>query len=143
LGAGTSRVEHLLDGGKMKIAVVIARILMGLTFFVFGLNGFLQFIPAKNMPTGLALEFVTVLMQSHWVWVVSAFQLVGGILLLVNRYVPLALALLAPVIVNILTYHALLDHNGAAPGLVMAICWGILFYRYRANFTGVFVGKPI
>lgn len=127
----------------MKIAVVIARILMGLTFFVFGLNGFLQFIPVKNMPTGLAGEFLTVFLQSHWVWVVSAFQLAGGVLMLVNRYVPLALALLAPVIVNILAYYAFLDHNGAAPGLLVAICWGILFYRYRANFAGVFVQKAV
>jgi len=125
----------------MKIAAVVARILMGLVFFIFGLNGFLQFIPVKSMPTGLAGEFVTVLMQSHWVWVVSAFQLAGGILLLVNRYVPLALALLAPVIVNILTYHALLQHSGAQPGVLVTICWAILFYRYRENFSGVFVSK--
>lgn len=125
----------------MRVATAVARILMGLVFFIFGLNGFLQFIPVKSMPTGMAGEFVTVLIQSHWVWVVSAFQLVGGILLLVNRYVPLALALLAPVIVNILAYHALLDHNGAVPGLVVAICWGILFYRYRENFAGVFAAK--
>jgi putative oxidoreductase len=120
----------------MKIVVAIARILLGLVFFIFGLNGFLQFIPMKSLPPGMAGEFVTVLM-----WVVSAFQLAGGILLLVNRYVPLALAVLAPVIVNILTYHALLQHSGAQPAVLVTICWAILFYRYHANFSGLFLQR--
>jgi putative oxidoreductase len=125
----------------VKIATVIARILMGLMFVVFGLNGFLQFIPVKSMPPGLAGEFLTVLFQSHWVWVVSAFQLVGGVLLLVNRYVPLALTLLGPVLVNIISYHALLQHSGAQPAIVATICWLLLFYRYRQYFTSLFVMK--
>ena len=125
----------------MKIATVIARVLMGLMFLVFGLNGFLQFIPVKSLPPGLAGEFLTVLFQSHWVWVVSAFQVVGGVLLLVNRYVPLALAILGPVIVNIITYHALLQHSGAQPAVVATICWLFLFYRYRQYFMSLFVVK--
>lgn len=126
----------------MKIAAVITRFLMGLIFVVFGLNGFLQFIPIKSWPPGLAGEFLTVLMQSHYVWVISAVQLLGGVLLLVNRYVPLALTLLCPVIVNILSYHVLMQHSGAQPAILVAICWFILFYRYRANFTGIFAPKP-
>ena len=86
----------------MKIVALIARILLGLIFFVFGLNGFLNFIPMGPLPSGLAGEFMTVLFQSHYVLFVSAVQLAGGVLLLVNRYVPLALVLLGPVIVNIL-----------------------------------------
>ena len=125
----------------MKVVTIIARILMGLMFVVFGANGFLQFIPVKELPPGMAGQFLTIFFQSHWVWVVSAVQLVGGLLLLVNRYVPLALALLGPVIVNILTYHALLFHSGAQPAIVVTLCWLILFYRYRANFAGIFVAK--
>ena len=125
----------------MKVATVVARILMGLVFFIFGLNGFLQFIPVKGLPPGLAGEFLAVLIQSHWVWVVSLFQLVGGVLLLVNRYVPLALAFLAPVIVNIITYHVLLQHSGAQPAALVTICWVILFYRYREHFACLFVAK--
>jgi putative oxidoreductase len=125
----------------MKVVTVIARILLGLIFFVFGLNGFLQFIPVKGWPPGLAGEFLTVLMQSRWVWIVSAFQLVGGALLLVNRYVPLALTLLGPVIVNILSYHLLLQHSAAQPAIIATICWAILFYRYRQYFTSLFVQK--
>ena len=126
----------------MKIAVLIARILMGLIFVVFGLNGFLHFIPMGPMPTGLAGQFLLVFFQSHWVLFVSAVQLVGG-LLLVNRFVPLALALLGPVIVNIILYHLLLTPAGAQLAVVVTILWIFLFYSYRQYFSGIFVQKAL
>lgn len=85
----------------MKIASTIARYLAGVIFLVFGLNGFLNFIPLPP-PAGIAGQFMAALYISHYLWMIFAFQLIAGILLLVNRYVPLALAMLAPVIVNIL-----------------------------------------
>ena len=124
----------------MKIAVIVARVLMGLIFVVFGLNGFLQFLKAP-LPTGLAGEFLTVLFQSHWVLFISAVQLAGGILLLVNRYVPLALALLGPVIMNIILYHLLLNPAMAQPAMLVTVLWFFLFYVYRKNFAGLFVAK--
>ena len=127
----------------MKIVVLISRLLSGLIFFVFGLNGFLQFIPVKEMPTGLALQFFTALMLSHYVLVVAGTQLIAGILLLANRFVPLALALLGPVIVNILCYHLFLSPKGIAPAIVVAVLWFILFYRYRQYFSGLFVQKAV
>ena len=123
----------------MKIAELIARILLGLIFLVFGLNGFLKFIPMGTLPSGLAGQFLTVLIQSHYVLFVSAFQLAGGVLLLVNRYVPLALTLLGPVIVNILLYHLLMDRAGAPLAIVVAILWGFLAYHQRQSFSGLFV----
>jgi putative oxidoreductase len=125
----------------MKIAVVIARILMGVVFVFFGLNGFLQFLKAP-LPTGLAGQFLMALFQSRYVWFICAVQIVGGVLLLVNRYVPLALALLGPVIVNIILYHLLLNPAAAQLAVVVTILWFFLFYRYRANFSGLFVRKP-
>jgi hypothetical protein len=125
----------------MKIAVMIARILMGVVFVFFGLNGFLQFLKAP-LPTGLAGQFLMALFQSHYVWFICAVQIVGGVLLLVNRYVPLALALLGPVIVNIILYHLLLNPAAAQLAVVVTILWFFLFYRYRANFSGLFVQKP-
>ena|SRR3974390_3332167 len=127
----------------MKTAVLVSRLLLGLVFFVFGLNGFLQFIPVKELPTGLALQFVTALVQSHYVLVVSATQLIGGLLLLVNRYVPLALALLGPVIVNILCYHIFLAHPGMPLAALVAVFWFVLFFRYLQYFSGLFVQKAI
>ena len=124
----------------MKIAVVIARILMGVIFVFFGLNGFLQFLKAP-LPTGLAGQFLMALFQSHYVWFICAVQIVAGVLLLVNRYVPLALALLGPVIANIILYHLLLNPAAAQLAVVVTILWFFLFYRYRQNFSGLFVQK--
>jgi len=125
----------------MKIAVIIARILMGLIFVVFGANGLHPFLPMGPMPTGLAGQFFVVFFQSHWVMLVAGVQFISGLLLLVNRYVPLALALLGPVIVNIILYHALLNHAGAQLAAVVTILWFFLCYRYRASFAGLFVAK--
>jgi hypothetical protein len=124
----------------MKIAVIIARVLMGLIFVFFGLNGFFQFIKAP-MPTGLAGQLLMALFQSHYVLFICVVQIVGGLLLLMNRYVPLALTLLGPVIVNIILYHLLLNPTAAQLAVVVTICWFFLFYRYRANFAGLFVAK--
>src|ERR1700740_3795610 len=102
----------------MRIVALIARLLLGLIFFVFGLNGFLNFLNMGPMPTGLAGQFMGALFLSHYYWVVAALQIAGGLLLLVNRFVPLALVLLGPVIVNILCYHLFLNHAGVAPAIV-------------------------
>jgi hypothetical protein len=124
----------------MKVAVLMARILMGLVFVFFGLNGFLQFLKAP-LPTGLAGQFLTALFLSHYVWFVCAVQLAGGLLLLVNRYVPLALTLLGPVIVNIILYHLFLNPANAQLAVLVTILWFFLFYRYRQNFSGLFLQK--
>lgn len=125
----------------MRIAALIARILLGLMFFVFGLNGFLHFIPMGPMPTGLAGQYVTVMLQSHYLYVVAAFQVAGGALLLIGRYIPLALTLLGPVIVNILLYHLLMDLKGIPMAIIVTILWGIVFYRNRQYFSGLFTQR--
>jgi len=124
----------------VKILTLVARILLGLIFVVFGLNGFLNFRKGP-MPSGLALQFVGALIQSHYFWVVAALQIAGGALLLVNRYVPLGLVLLGPVIVNIILYHLLLNPSGAAPAIVVTILWLIVFYAHRQSFSGIFAPR--
>jgi len=84
---------------------------------------------------------VTVLLQSHYAVFVSAFQLAGGVLLLANRYLPLGLTLLGPVIVNILLYHFLLDLTGMPVAIVVLILWGILAFRNRQHFSCLFVQR--
>ena len=125
----------------MKIVILIARLLLGLVFFVFGLNGFLNFLSMGPMPTGLAGQFIGALFQSHYLWVVAGLQVAGGLLLLVNRFVPLALVLLGPVIVNILLYHLLLSPAGIALAIVVTILWFIVFYGHRQYFFGIFVQR--
>jgi len=123
----------------MRIVVLIARLLLGVIFVVFGLNGFLNFLSMGPMPTGLAGQFVGALFLSHYFWVVAALQIAGGVLLLVNRFVPLALVLLGPVIVNIICYHAFLNPSGAPLAAVVTILWLIVFYGKRQYFSGIFV----
>ena len=124
----------------MKIVTLIARILLGLIFVVFGLNGFLNFLKGP-MPSGLALQFIGALIQSHYFWVVAGLQVAGGALLLANRFVPLALVLLGPIIVNIICYHAFLNPSGAVLAAVVTVLWLIVFYGKRQNFSGIFIQR--
>src|SRR5436309_5356365 len=125
----------------MKIVTLIARLLLGLIFVVFGLNGFLNFLSMGPMPTGLAGQFIGALFLSHYYFVVAALQVVGGLLLLLNRFVPLALVLLGPVIVNIILYHLFLNPAGIGLAIVVTILWLIVFYGHRQYFAGIFVQR--
>src|ERR1700704_4018570 len=107
----------------MKITAVIARSLLGLIFLVFGLNGFLHFIPAPPPPPGTAGQVVGALFVSNYLVVVFLIQLISAVLLLSNRYVPIALTLLAPVIVNILLFHVLMAPSGLFMAIVVTVLW--------------------
>ncbi len=122
----------------MKTATLIARYLLGFMFVVFGLNGFLHFIPQPPPPAGLAMQYLTVLSASHYMVPVFLLQLMGGVLLLANRFVPIALVLLGPVIVNILLFHSLMAPSGIVPGLIALVLWLLVFYGVRSAFAGVF-----
>lgn len=125
----------------MKITASIARILLGFVFLVFGLNGFLHFIPMPP-PTGLAAQFAGVLSASGFMFVVFALQLTAAVLLLVNRYVPFALTLLGPVLVNILLFHAFMAPAGLLLPVVLAVFWSLVAYGHRAAFRGVIAAVP-
>src|SRR2546430_10076310 len=98
----------------MKIASVIARFLLSLIFLVFGLNGFLHFIPMPP-PSGTAGQFMGALFVSHYLVVVFLLQIIPAVLPLSNRYVPPALALLPPISVNILPFLLLMAPSGLRP----------------------------
>ena len=129
------RKEHV-----MRTLYAIARYLAGVIFVVFGLNGFLNFIPMPP-PGGTAGQFMGALYASHYLWVIFAFQLVAGVLLLVNRYVPLAVAVLAPVIVNILTFHALMAPSGLPLALFVALLWAVIFVDVQPAFAALFQAR--
>ena len=121
----------------MKVATIIARILLGLVFVVFGSNAFLHFIPMPPQKPSLATDFSKALMESHYIYVVGCFQVLGGLLLLIGRYVPLGLTLLGPVIVNILLFHIFLDTTGLPMAIVVAVLALFLLWRHRTNFAGL------
>ena len=124
----------------MRIAASIARVLLGLIFLVFGLNGFLHFLPLPP-PTGVALQFFGALIATHYWVVIFAIQVIGGLLLLINRYIPLALVLLGPVIVNIFFFHALMAQAGLPLAILVVILWSILAVRNKQHFAGIFVQR--
>src|ERR1041385_635223 len=124
----------------MKTASTIARYLAGVIFLVFGLNGFLNFIPMPP-PGGIAGEFMGALYASHYLWVIFAFQVIAAVLLLVNRYVPLAVAVLAPVIVNILFFQVLVAPSGLALAFFVAALWAVIFIDVRSAFAGLFQAR--
>lgn len=118
----------------MKIVVLIARVLLGLMFVFFGLNEFLNFLPAPPL-TGVPGAFLGALITSHYVYLVCAVQVLGGLLLLVNQFVPLGLALLAPVIANIVTYHLTMQRSGAQFAILATVLWAFLVWKVRAYFA--------
>ena len=121
----------------MKIATIIARVLLGVLFVVLCLNFFLNFIPLPPPPAGPARDFMMALAVSHYFYVVGALQVIGGVLLLAGRLVPLGLTLLGPVIVNILCFHIFLDPSGLPLAIVVATLSLFLLWRYRPSFAGL------
>jgi putative oxidoreductase len=120
----------------MKIAVVIARILLGLVFLVFGSNNFFHFMPNQPIP-GDAGVLADVLFRHGWFTFHGVLEVVAGVLLLIGRYVPVALVLLGPILVNILVFHLTLA-AGILPGLICTLLEVFLIYAYWPAFEGIF-----
>lgn len=124
----------------MKFVVIIARILLGLGFVVFGANILHPFLPMPPMDPNLpTTQFSMLMANSGWMKVIGLFQLVGGLLVLIGRTAPLGLTILAGLLINILCFHIFLD-NGAnlAPGIVFSVLDIFLIYAYRDHFKGIF-----
>jgi putative oxidoreductase len=121
----------------MKILTIIARILLGLIFVFFGSNGFLHFLPMPPLPQGVTGEYLHAFFASGYVYVISGFQIVGGLLLLIGRFVPLGLTILAAIIVNIWAFHLLMAPEGLPPAVVVTILELFLVWSYRDRFAGI------
>jgi putative oxidoreductase len=124
----------------MKILTHISRFLLGLIFLVFGLNGFLHFIPMPP-PSGVAAQFLGSMFVTKYLLFVFAIQLIGGVLLLINRYVPIAQTILGPIVVNILLFHGLMDPAGLGLALLVTILWGVVLVSVRSAFAGIFQAR--
>jgi uncharacterized membrane protein YphA (DoxX/SURF4 family) len=124
-----------------RYLVVIARVLLGLAFLIFGLNGFLNFMPApKEMPADI-MTVITGLMKGGYMTVVSATEILVAVLLLVNRFVPLALALLAPIVVGILTFHVAIAPATIGPGIVVLLLELFLAWSYRSAYRPMLAAR--
>jgi len=126
----------------MRIMVIIARVLLGLVFFVFGLNGFLHFMP-NPPPTPAAGEFFGALIKTGYMfYLVFTPQVLGGALLILGIAVPFALTILAPVVVNIIFFHIYLSPGLLPMALVVAAFELFLAWYYRAAFAPLFSSAP-
>ena len=126
----------------MKYAILVVRVLLGLVFVFFGSNIILHFMPMQPM-AGNAGLFMAAIGGTGYMKVVGLLQIVGGILLLVGRFVPLGLTLLGPVLFNILLFHLFLAPSGIPIALVFTLLWGFLMFVYRASFLGLFTAEPL
>ena len=124
----------------MKTASLIARLLLGLIFLVFGLNGFLHFIPAPP-PTGVAGQFTSALFATPYALTIFAVQALAGLFLLVNRYVPLALVFLAGVIYNILFFHIFMAPAGLPLAFFVIVLWIVVALRNKQHLAPIFVAR--
>ena len=121
----------------MKYAILISRILLGLAFLVAGANHIVPFMPMQTLP-GDAGVFVTILFTHKYLSVVGLMQVIGGLLLLVGRFIPLGLTLLGPIIVNIFLFTVMIQHGNPILALVLVALELFLIFVYRASFRGIF-----
>jgi hypothetical protein len=128
---------------KSKIPVTVARVLLGAPLLVFGLNGFLNFIPQPATPIAPgAAAFSGALLQTGYMMpLIGLTQLIVGALLLINRFVPLALVLLAPFIVNSISFHVFLEHSGLPPACVFLGLELFLAWTYRAAYRPLLTAR--
>ena len=123
----------------------LARILMGLAFVIFGLNGFLQFIPPPKtaMPEG-AMALTGAFVKSGYMFpFVMGTQLLVGILLLINRFVPLALVIIMPVLLHIIAFHIFLQPAGIVPGAVLMALELYLAWCYRRAYVPILTARAV
>jgi putative oxidoreductase len=118
----------------VKIVSTIARYLLGFIFLTFGLNGFLHFIPMPP-PTGIAGQFLGAIVVSRLYVVLFLLQIVPALLLLANRYVPLALTILGAIVFNILCIHIFMAPAGLPLALLVTILWFLTAWSVRSSFA--------
>lgn len=126
----------------MKIAVLIVRILLGLVFFAGGLNHIIHASPVTM--AGDAGVYTNLMITTKYMTIVGLLELIGGLLLLVGRFVPLGLTILAPIIVNILLFTLLMMPQAIAVVIVMVMVAleAFLIWAYRLSFRGLFDASP-
>jgi putative oxidoreductase len=142
LWQSSAKLNLKIQEFPLEIVATIARYLLGLVFLFFGSNLMFHFLPNPPMPPGAMANFSSALAESHYNIVVGFFQAAPAILLLINRYVPLALTVLAAEIVNILTFHITMQPAGLPMALVVAILWLLVFLRVKNSFGGIFEPTP-
>ncbi|NTX04347.1 DoxX family membrane protein [Myxococcus sp. CA040A] len=150
MGTGTTLNAEVTGAGQdtksfARHLPTVARVLLGLLFFVFGLNGFLNFIPppSEPIPEGAMALSMAFMKSGYMMPLIKGTEVLVGLLLLTNRFVPLALALLAPVVVNIVAFHAFLAPTGIVMTVVVLALHLYLAWAYRATYRPMLVARAV
>jgi len=125
-------------------APTVARVLLGVVFFGFGLDGFLHLIPPpdpSSMPHGSVALSSAIMGSGYMFQLIKGTETLVGALLLTNRFVPLALALLAPVLVNIVLFHAFLAPSGIGMAIVLAVLHLFLVWTHRSVYRPMLAAR--
>ena len=128
---------------KIKsVSVIAARIVLGLIYFVFGLNFFLHFLPTPPSSGGLADAFLGGLFQSGYFFpMLKVTELICGLMLVSGRFVPLATVILAPIIINIFMFHTFVDRSGFPVAVFLVLANIFIAYYYRDAYSGLLKSK--
>lgn len=125
----------------MKHLPTIARYLLGLIFFVFGLNKFLNFLPAPELSAEAGAFFGALAASGYMLKLIASTEVIGGLLLLINKYTPLGLVILAPVSLNILVFHLFLDIGSIPVGGLAFLLNLYLLFAYKKYYSPMLVSK--
>lgn len=125
----------------VRIAATVVRYLMGLIFFVFGLNGFLNFLPTPPMEGDLGTFMGGLAASGYFFPLLKGTEVIAGLLLISGYYAPLAIAVLGPITLNIFFVHATMEPSGLPIAIFVFLANIFLAYAYRENFKGLFVSK--
>ena len=113
----------------MRWLFLVSRLLLGLIFVVLGLNGFVTFIPVPELH-----PFMQMMVDSGFIYVVKALEVIGGLLLLTNFRVPVALLILGPVVINILLYHIFFDPRNWPVSVLNLVLYLVILAKYWPLF---------
>lgn len=129
-----------------SISTTVIRTVLGLIYFVFGLNFFLHFIPMPPPPAtpGAAESFTGGLFQAGYFFpMLKGIEVLLGGFLLLNFFTPLSLVILAPISINILLFHAFLAPAGIPMSILIVVLHIYLFWAYRKSYSTVLNPKVL
>jgi hypothetical protein len=131
------------DAGSVnRFMPAAARILTGLVFLTMGLNGFLNFLPQPaTMPAKVMAYMGGLAASGYMIQLIFGVQIIVAVLLLSNRFVPLALAILAPLIVNIAAFHLMLLPSGLPLAAVAILIYLYLVWVYRSAYRPMLAAR--
>jgi putative oxidoreductase len=118
----------------MKIASLIARILLGAIFVFGGSNHLFNFVPAQPLPPGAAGQFLAGMIGTGYLDFIGVMEVVGGLLIIIQQFVPLGLTILGPIVVNILVFNALIMPKALPVAIVLILLWVVGAWPFRVVF---------